>query len=670
MALTPIKALLFLAGGAAAAGGVAYVSGVFDPYLGGPDAKMASAPVPEASETPAPGATQANPKMARLPQPPGANVPAGEAPVAGKSAQEVLPPSFDVVRVEGDGSIVIAGKAVADATVEIVTGARVIGNAVAGPDGDFAVVIDEPLKPGGYQIVLRSTAPDKVVATSLETAVVSIPEKPDGQVLALVEKPGEPSKLITVPEPQPAPPLSGDAAAPEAPASAGTAPAAPEKKPTSDEPEASTSAEAKAPAEETPPAEQPAAARAPAEEAPSPEEQVAAQEAETAPTEVKPGEPEEQVAAAKPDQEPVELKPTAPSGEPQVAVEAVEIEGRKIFVAGVADSGRKVRVYANDILLGDADASPSGRFLIETERDLPVGDYIIRADALEPDGVKVAARAAVPFEREEGENLAAVAPSVTPPQTTAPQVETPAADGEQSAATAPDAAEPQSAPDAPKPAEPQTAPSAENAARPSASTETQASTESPASGDASASADVPSAPDATPSTTPPDTADASPPASGTEAPQPAAPPSETAEADAPSTQPTEQPGESATAPAGSTTAPASELTPPASAEAETAKPATNAEVAAMPEGTQLAPKLESVPGAVIIRRGDSLWRISRRVYGLGVRYSTIYLANQEQISDPDRIWPGQVFKVPEKTSEGEEADMKAVGEQAVPTTIQ
>jgi nucleoid-associated protein YgaU len=670
MALTPIKALLFLAGGAAAAGGVAYVSGVFDPYLGGPDAKMASAPVPEASETPAPGASQTNPKMARLPQPPGANVPAGEAPVAGTPAQEVLPPSFDVVRVEGDGSIVIAGKAVEGATVEIVTGARVIGNAVAGPDGDFAVVIDEPLKPGGYQIVLRSTAPDKVVATSLETAVVSIPEKPEGQVLALVEKPGEPSKLITVPEPQPAPPLKGDAAEPEAPASAGTAPAAPEEKPTSDEPEASTSAEAKAPTEEAPPAEQPAAARAPAEEAPSPEEQVAAQEAETAATEAKPGKPEEQVAAAKPDQQPVELKPTAPSGEPQVAVEAVEIEGRKIFVAGVADPGRKVRVYANDILLGDADASPSGRFLIETERDLPVGDYIIRADALEPDGVKVAARAAVPFEREEGENLAAVAPSVTPPQTTAPQVETPAAGGEQSATAAPDAAEPQSAPAAPKPAEPQAVPSAEDAARPSASTETQASTEPPASGEASASADVPSAPDATPSTTPPTTADASPPASDTEAPQPAAPPTETAEADAPSIQPTEQPGESATAPAGSTTARASESTPPASAVAETGKPATSAEVTAVPEGTPLAPKLESVPGAVIIRRGDSLWRISRRVYGLGVRYSTIYLANQEQISDPDRIWPGQVFKVPEKTSEGEEADMKAVGEQAVPTTIQ
>ena len=93
------------------------------------------------------------------------------------------------------------------------------------------------------------------------------------------------------------------------------------------------------------------------------------------------------------------------------------------------------------------------------------------------------------------------------------------------------------------------------------------------------------------------------------------------------------------------------------------KPAPDATVAtAAPEAS--APKLENVNGAVIIRRGDTLWKISRRVYGRGVRYSTIYLANQEQISDPDRIWPGQVFSVPEKTSEGEPADMSAVKDQA------
>ena len=80
----------------------------------------------------------------------------------------------------------------------------------------------------------------------------------------------------------------------------------------------------------------------------------------------------------------------------------------------------------------------------------------------------------------------------------------------------------------------------------------------------------------------------------------------------------------------------------------------------------LAPKLQAVDGAVIIRRGDTLWRISKRVYGRGVRYSTIYLANQEQIRDPDRIWPGQVFSVPDKSKEGEtgrhEAARRAGGE--------
>ena len=77
----------------------------------------------------------------------------------------------------------------------------------------------------------------------------------------------------------------------------------------------------------------------------------------------------------------------------------------------------------------------------------------------------------------------------------------------------------------------------------------------------------------------------------------------------------------------------------------------------------LAPKLQSAGSAVIIRRGDSLWRISRRVYGRGVRYSTIYLANQSQIEDPDRIWPGQVFKVPEKSADGEaEADYSTLGD--------
>lgn len=51
-------------------------------------------------------------------------------------------------------------------------------------------------------------------------------------------------------------------------------------------------------------------------------------------------------------------------------------------------------------------------------------------------------------------------------------------------------------------------------------------------------------------------------------------------------------------------------------------------------------------GKAIIRRGDNLWTIARRVYGEGVKYTTIYEANTGQIRDPDRIYPGQVFDLP------------------------
>ncbi|WP_292390992.1 LysM peptidoglycan-binding domain-containing protein, partial [Mesorhizobium sp.] len=241
----------------------------------------------------------------------------------------------------------------------------------------------------------------------------------------------------------------------------------------------------------------------------------------------------------------------AAAGEPKIAVEAVEIDGSKIFVAGTADPGRKVRAYADDILLGEAKTSPDGHFLIEAARDIPVGNYTIHVDGLADDGVKVVARAAVPFEREPGESIAAVAPTEAKPADT-------------------------------KLAQVQGAGSLAGQAKPA---ETAAATE--------------------------------------------------------------------TKPAGTTT--------PAPAAAAPAKVAEATPSADVPE--TVAPKLEHADGAVIIRRHDTLWRISRRVYGHGVRYSTIYLANQDQIRDPDRIWPGQVFKVPGKSKEGEPADMKAMGDQ-------
>jgi nucleoid-associated protein YgaU len=63
---------------------------------------------------------------------------------------------------------------------------------------------------------------------------------------------------------------------------------------------------------------------------------------------------------------------------------------------------------------------------------------------------------------------------------------------------------------------------------------------------------------------------------------------------------------------------------------------------------------ESDPGSVVVpevntamvSRGDNLWRISKRTYGNGLRYTVIYGANQPQIRNPSLIYPGQMFVLP------------------------
>ncbi len=49
----------------------------------------------------------------------------------------------------------------------------------------------------------------------------------------------------------------------------------------------------------------------------------------------------------------------------------------------------------------------------------------------------------------------------------------------------------------------------------------------------------------------------------------------------------------------------------------------------------------------VVQPGNSLWRIARRMYGDGLQYTLIYQANEGQIRDPDLIYPGQIFRIPE-----------------------
>jgi hypothetical protein len=49
---------------------------------------------------------------------------------------------------------------------------------------------------------------------------------------------------------------------------------------------------------------------------------------------------------------------------------------------------------------------------------------------------------------------------------------------------------------------------------------------------------------------------------------------------------------------------------------------------------------------ITVKDGNSLWRIARKTLGGGIYYSEIYKNNIKEIENPDLIFPGQVFNIP------------------------
>jgi nucleoid-associated protein YgaU len=51
--------------------------------------------------------------------------------------------------------------------------------------------------------------------------------------------------------------------------------------------------------------------------------------------------------------------------------------------------------------------------------------------------------------------------------------------------------------------------------------------------------------------------------------------------------------------------------------------------------------------AITVQAGNTLWAISRERYGEGTAYVRIFEANRDRIRDPNLIYPGQVFAIPQ-----------------------
>jgi nucleoid-associated protein YgaU len=110
------------------------------------------------------------------------DVPATSPPAAPAPAQTDSPtaapagPTFDVVRVTPEGSAVIAGRAEPGAKVTVRDGERTLGEVQAGRNGEFVLVPDSKLPPGGRELTLSARDPNGKEVKGSESVVVVVPQ--------------------------------------------------------------------------------------------------------------------------------------------------------------------------------------------------------------------------------------------------------------------------------------------------------------------------------------------------------------------------------------------------------------------------------------------------------------------------------------------------------------
>lgn len=85
-------------------------------------------------------------------------------------------PEFDIVRIDPDGNMVIAGKAQPDALIEILNGRKLLGRLKADGRGEWVFVPDFQLKPGNFILSLKDVTNPKKVLESLNAVVIAMPE--------------------------------------------------------------------------------------------------------------------------------------------------------------------------------------------------------------------------------------------------------------------------------------------------------------------------------------------------------------------------------------------------------------------------------------------------------------------------------------------------------------
>jgi len=113
-----------------------------------------------------------------------------------RSSPAPVEPGFDVIRVTRDGHGVMAGRAAPGASVTVKSGDLVIGETRADKHGDWVMIPQTPLKPGAQVLTLSAQSGADGPVLSRDSAVISVPARPDGEVFVAVSRPGKATRIL------------------------------------------------------------------------------------------------------------------------------------------------------------------------------------------------------------------------------------------------------------------------------------------------------------------------------------------------------------------------------------------------------------------------------------------------------------------------------------------
>lgn len=153
-------------------------------------------------------------------QPPVVETQSGDAPpktveTQGDPALQPMAPEFDIVRVDDNGNVVIAGRATPDCTIIVRDGDAVVGTTTVDRRGDWVLVPAEPLTPGDRQLNLFAECGEAEAVESDRVVVLSVPEQGSGVLAVAVAREGSaPAQVLQTP---------GNGGAPSSGASTGVA---------------------------------------------------------------------------------------------------------------------------------------------------------------------------------------------------------------------------------------------------------------------------------------------------------------------------------------------------------------------------------------------------------------------------------------------------------------